>query len=127
MKWTQENYGTEVAIFDTQHQEIFNRVNALNNAVSEGVRQEIGSCLDRLIEFVVVHFQSEERLMEEKGYAGLDEHRQVHAELIATCAELQEQFHANEAEIEASTMGYIKDWLDHHIPVVDRQYGPVLK
>jgi hemerythrin len=127
MKWTPENYGTEVAIFDKQHQEIFNRVNDLNEAVLEGVRQEIGSCLDRLIEFVIVHFQSEEHLMEEKGFPGLDEHRQVHADLVSTCADLQEKFHANEVEIETTTMTFIKEWLEHHIPVVDRQYGPVLK
>ncbi len=127
MKWTPENYATEVAIFDKQHQEIFTRVNALNDAVSEGERQNIGNCLDRLIEFVIVHFQSEEHLMQEKGYAGLDEHRQVHANLVNTCADLQEKFHANEVEIETSTMAFIKDWLDHHIPVIDRQYGPVLK
>jgi hemerythrin len=127
MKWTHENFGTEVAIFDKEHEEIFDRVDALNDAVLDGVRQDIGSCLDRLIEFVVVHFQSEERLMEEKGFPGLDEHRQVHADLVSTCADLQERFHANELEIETSTMAFIKDWLEHHIPVIDRQYGEVLK
>jgi hemerythrin len=126
MKWTKEDYGTSVAIFDEQHQELFNRVNALNTAVSAGERPEIGNRLDSLIEFVVKHFQDEERQMEEKGYTDLAKHQQEHASLVSTCAELQGKFHANEAEIGADTMSFIKDWLDNHIPVIDRKYGPVL-
>jgi hemerythrin len=126
MKWTQEDYGTSVEFFDEQHQELFNRVNALNSAVSQGERPEIGSCLDSLIEYVVKHFQDEERRMEEKGYVDLAQHKEVHADLVNTCADLQEKFHANEAEVGADTMAFIKDWLDNHIPIIDRKYGPVL-
>jgi hemerythrin len=126
MKWTAEQYGTTVAICDDQHKELFNRVNALNTAVSTGERPEIGSRLDSLIEYVVEHFNSEERLMEEKGYEDLAIHRKVHAELVNTCTDLQKKFRANEADVDSSVMNFIKDWLDNHIPVVDRQYGPAL-
>jgi hemerythrin len=126
MKWTQESYGTNVDICDKQHQELFDRVNALNDAVSGGKRAEIGDRLDSLIDYVVEHFKTEERLMEEKGYDGLDKHRQEHENLVSTCADLQGKFHANEAEIEEGTLAFIKNWLDHHIPVIDRSYGPTL-
>lgn len=126
MKWTQEDYGTTVNICDEQHQELFDRVNALNDALKGGNRSEIGSTLDQLIDYVVMHFQTEERLMEENNYAGLDEHREEHENLISTCTDLQGKFHANEADIEESTMAFIKNWLDHHIPVIDRSYGPAL-
>jgi len=126
MQWTRENYGTNVEICDKQHQELFDRVNALNEAVIEGVRPDIGNRLDYLIDYVVEHFQSEEQLMEERGYPGLDAHRQEHENLVKTCADLQGRFHANEVEIEEGTMAFIKNWLDHHIPVIDRSYGPAL-
>jgi hemerythrin len=126
MKWTKEAYGTTVAFCDEQHQELFNRVNALNTAVSGGERPAIGNCLDNLIEYVVKHFQDEEALMEKKGYADLASHRVVHADLVNTCVELQTKFHANEAEVGVDTLTFIKDWLDNHIPIIDRKYGPVL-
>jgi hemerythrin len=126
MVWTEEGYGTTVAACDAQHQELFNRVNALNTAVSDGGRPEIGNRLDSLIEYVVEHFTDEERLMKENGYEDLANHQKVHADLVNTCADLQKKFHANEAEIDSSVMKFIKDWLDNHIPVVDRQYGPAL-
>jgi hemerythrin len=126
MKWTEKDYGTTVAACDAQHQELFNRVNALNDAVSGEERSAIGSALDSLVEYVIEHFQSEEAMMEKKGYADLEAHRKVHAELVDTCADLQGKFHANEAEVGSDTMAFIKDWLDNHIPIVDRQYGPAL-
>lgn len=126
MKWTKEEYGTTVAFCDEQHQELFNRVNALITAVSGGERPVIGICLDNLIEYVVKHFKDEEALMEKKGYADLASHRLVHADLVNTCADLQSKFHANEAEIGVDTLTFIKDWLNNHIPVIDRKYGPVL-
>ena len=126
MNWTQEAYGTNVAVCDQQHQELFNRVNALNAAVSGGNRPEIGTSLDKLIDYVVEHFQDEERLMEEKGYEDLANHQKEHEKLIATCTDIQSKFHANEADIETGTLSFIKDWLDNHIPVIDRKYGPTL-
>jgi hemerythrin len=126
MKWTQQDYGTNVDVCDKQHQELFNRVNALNDAVGGGNRSEVGNRLDNLIAFVVEHFQTEEQLMEQRGFAGLEQHREEHNNLVTTCVDLQGKFHANEAEIEAETMSFIKNWLDHHIPVIDRSYGPAL-
>jgi hemerythrin len=126
MKWTQEDYGTNVDVCDIQHQELFNRVNALNDAVGEGNRSNVGDCLDKLIDYVVEHFQTEERLMEQRGYSGLEDHRREHDNLVTTCIDLQGKFHANEADIEEGTMSFIKNWLDHHIPVIDRSYGPAL-
>jgi hemerythrin len=126
MKWTQEDYGTNVDVCDKQHQELFNRVNALNDAVGVGNRSDVGDCLDKLIDFVVEHFQTEERLMEQRGYTGLEEHRREHDNLVNTCIDLQGKFHAKEADIEEGTMSFIKNWLDHHIPVIDRSYGPAL-
>jgi hemerythrin len=126
MKWTQEQYGTNVDVCDAQHQELFGRVNALNEAVGSGDREKIGDCLDYLIDYVVEHFQTEERLMEQRGYSGLEQHRQEHENLISTCTDLQGRFHANEADIEEGTMAFIKNWLDHHIPQIDKSYGPAL-
>ncbi|MEJ2694324.1 MAG: bacteriohemerythrin [Candidatus Thiodiazotropha sp.] len=126
MKWTQEEYGTNVDICDNQHKELFDRVNALNEAVGNGNRDDIGNRLDYLIDYVVEHFQTEERLMEQRGYPGLEQHRQEHENLVSTCADLQGRFHSDEADIEEGTMAFIKNWLDHHIPQIDKSYGPAL-
>ncbi|MBV2122958.1 MAG: bacteriohemerythrin [Candidatus Thiodiazotropha sp. (ex Ctena orbiculata)] len=98
----------------------------MTDAVSTGARPEIGTTLDNLIDYVVVHFETEERLMEERGYKGLDAHKEEHKQLVQTCADLQKKFHAGEAEIEDGTIVFIKNWLDHHIPVIDKSYSSAL-
>jgi hemerythrin len=126
MQWVEDKYSTNVDLCDDQHKELFDRVNALNDAVTNKDRGNIGNRLDNLVDFVVKHFETEERLMEERGYNGLNQHRQEHDMLVKTCTDIQDKFHAGEMEIEEGTMIYIKNWLDHHIPVIDKSYGPAL-
>lgn len=126
MQWVEDKYGTSVDVCDDQHKELFDRVNALNDAVITNDRIDIGNRLDNLVDFVVKHFETEERLMEERGYSGLEHHRQEHDFLVQTCTDIQDRFHAGEMEIEEGTMIYIKNWLDHHIPIIDKPYGPAL-
>ncbi|MEW7971998.1 MAG: bacteriohemerythrin [Candidatus Thiodiazotropha endolucinida] len=126
MQWVEEKHGTSVDLCDSQHKELFDRVNALHDAVTSRDQIDIGNRLDNLIDFVVRHFETEERLMEERGYSGLDHHRQEHDLLIKICTNIQDKFHAGEMEIEEGTLTYIKEWLDHHIPIIDKPYGPAL-
>jgi hemerythrin len=126
MQWVEEKYGTSVDACDKQHKELFNRVNALNDAVTSKDRVDIGNRLDSLVDYVVRHFEAEERLMQERGYNGFEHHRQEHDLLVRTCTDIQDRFHAGEMDIENGTMIYLKNWLDHHIPVIDKPYGPAL-
>ncbi|MES9993543.1 MAG: bacteriohemerythrin [Candidatus Thiodiazotropha sp.] len=126
MEWADERYGTNVDLCDTQHKELFDLVNALNDAVLSRDRSMIGKRLDGLVDFVVKHFETEERLMQERGYSGLEHHKQEHDLLVRTCTDIQDKFHTGEMDIEDATMKYIKNWLDHHIPVIDKLYGPAL-
>lgn len=124
--WTKEAYGTDVAVCDDQHIKLFDLLNALHDSVPGGDNATIGKNLDALIAYVVEHFQSEEKLMQEKGYDGYEAHKALHDKLIDTCADLQKKFHAGEAEINAETTAFVKDWLDNHIPKIDRAYAPAL-
>lgn len=124
--WTQEAFGTNVAIADEQHQKLFNMLNDLHETAASGDRGAIGKQLDGLIDFVVMHFQTEEKLMQEKGYADFAAHKVEHDKLVATCADLQKKFHAGSADITQETTSFVKDWLCNHIPNVDKHYGPCL-
>ncbi len=122
--WTEEQYGTKVSIADEQHQHLFDLLNQVDDAVKAGDRGATGSALDALIDFVVKHFQTEEELMQHHGYSGYEAHKAEHDKLVQTCADLQKKFHAGEAEVTPETTQFVKDWLDLHIPKVDRDYGP---
>ena len=67
--WTAEQYGTKVDICDSQHKTLFGLLNDLHELANGNDRKAIGSKLDALISFVVEHFKTEEKLMQEKGYS----------------------------------------------------------
>ncbi len=124
--WTKEQYGTDVDVCDDQHKRLFDLLNSLHASVPGGDKASIGKALDALIAYVVEHFEDEEKLMRAKDYAAYDAHKAIHDKLIATCADLQKKFHAGEAEINEDTTAFVKDWLDNHIPKLDRAYAPTL-
>lgn len=126
MTWTKEDFGTDVPVCDEQHQTIFAMVNKLYDTAAGGDRSAIGEQLDALIDYVVMHFQTEEKLMQEKGYPEYAAHKAEHDKLVATCADLQKKFHAGTVDVNQDTARFVRDWLVNHIPKVDRPYGPCL-
>jgi hemerythrin len=124
--WTEAAYGTNVPVCDNEHKTLFDLLNSLHELAAGDDRGAVGNKLDELINFVVKHFATEERLMQQKGYAGFAAHKAEHDNLVGTCAGLQKQFHAGEAEITQETTAFVKAWLDKHIPGFDKPYGPAL-
>lgn len=124
--WTKEQFGTNVSKHDQEHQTIFGMLNALHTAVAAGDRKTVGAQLDALIAFVAEHFASEEDNMTRHGFASVSAHKAAHDELVARCVDLQEKFHAGQAEITPQVTAFVRDWLLNHVPNVDRQYGPFL-
>lgn len=126
ISWTAEQFGTSVPVCDDQHQKLFDLLNELHELAAAGDRAAVGGKLDGLIDYVVMHFQTEERMMQEKNYPNFAAHKAEHDKLIATCADLQKKFHTGEAEVTQDTTAFVKDWLCDHIPKVDKAYGPYL-
>lgn len=124
--WTKEAFGTGVTEPDHQHQILFDMLNSLNDTVASGNRGKTGEQLDALIDFVVKHFATEEKLMQQHSYPDYTAHKGEHDKLVQTCADLQKKFHAGAAEITAETTAFVADWLKGHIPNVDKRYGPFL-
>lgn len=124
--WTKDQFGTNVNVTDEQHQLLFNMLNDLHDLAAGSDRAAIGNKLDALINFVVEHFATEERLMKHQGYPDFDAHKAEHTKLLETCGGVQKKFHAGELEITQETTTFVKDWLVSHIPNVDMHYGPYL-
>jgi hemerythrin len=125
--WTAEQFGTDVDFADQEHQTLFAKLNKLYELATNGAdRSDVGSQLDDFVSYVVEHFSHEEREMDAKGYDGLVSHKAEHDALIKTGTDLQEKFHAGEAEITDEFGQMVKSWLENHIPKIDRQYTSVL-
>lgn len=111
-------------MIDSQHQELIEKINDLLKSceVSSGQVTAVKT-LDYLADYTDFHFSAEEKLQEEIGYPGIEEHKKQHEELRKVVAELHEMLVEEEGPSTAFVERVQKnviDWLYNHIKVCDR-------
>lgn len=110
------------ADIDRQHQEIIRRLGDLVEALQAGRREEIGKLFEFLGDYVVDHFEAEERVMERTGYPGRNVHAAAHQRFVREYAELRRLYEAAgpSVAIAVRTSTWIEDWLKSHTDGADR-------
>jgi hemerythrin len=125
LTWTND-LNTGVAKIDSQHQELFRRIDALLEASKKGQgRAEIAATMAFLEAYVVTHFQDEEQLMRESGYPGYAAHRELHVAFMADLADLKAQFGRDGATsvLVIRVQQRVVAWLRTHIAGPDQAVG----
>lgn len=84
------------AMIDSEHRQLFQAVNQLLDACSQGKgRSQLEPTLDFLVSYVNQHFGDEEKLQTQTSYPGYPGHKQFHEgykkELAAVVREIKEQ------------------------------------
>ena len=112
---------------DDDHRKLENIFNLLNHAVMEGESPEyLAALLDELINCAAWHFSHEERLMLKHRYAGIEEHKAEHQELIVSAKKLkQEILQADKATVNQQ-IEFLERWLTEHIFATDMRLGSYL-
>lgn len=124
LQWTQA-LAVGVAELDRQHQELFRRAERLIAALRAGDRGEVLPLLAYLEEYVVHHFEAEERLMRELDYPGLDAHAAAHRAFRVEYGALRDDLRrAGPTALVALTVhNWLSDWLRAHIGGMDQELG----
>jgi hemerythrin len=110
---------------DAQHQELFRRAERLIAALRAGDRGEVLPLLAYLDEYVVHHFQAEERLMSEVGYPGREAHAAAHRAFREDFAAFVKDFRRSgpTALVALTIHNWLSDWLRLHLCGVDQELG----
>jgi hemerythrin-like metal-binding protein len=117
-----------VRAMDDQHGILMDAINELRQALIRGAgREKISELLDQLIEFTRMHFWSEEQLMEQTGYAGLEEHRMEHHRLLADILQGAHRLQYGEGVQLRPLLCGLHDGFLEHIESIDQSYGPWLR
>ncbi len=107
---------------DAQHKEWIDRINKLTKAceVTAGKMEAI-KMVDYMADYAEFHFAAEEKLQEEFGYPGIEEHKAKHEQFRQAVKELHEML-----EEEGPTDAYVNainknvvDWVFDHIKGFD--------
>ena len=129
MRWT-DDLATGVDEIDSQHKELFNRVNALLSAMSEGRGKEHLHTVVRFLEdYVVTHFSTEEGYMARHSYPGMTAHKAEHADFVRDFGNLKRDFETQGASsaLAIQVQRRVCDWLVHHIGQSDKAFGAHLR
>ena len=109
---------------DEEHRELVRLVNTLNDLRKNKAPQEaVAQAFDNLISHTLHHFATEERLMEQHGYRGIDGHKLAHKRLVDEVIFFKTRAHQG---IELLTLQAVKDWLFRHIEHEDKAMGAYL-
>lgn len=109
---------------DAQHEEIFNRIDALKTACFESSYVPVGE-FAALLDYFAVHFATEERIAEE---AGLDfaEHTRVHADTLRLLHKALAEVVSSGRDV-YSFLRYAEYWFERHISEDDRVFIATLQ
>jgi hemerythrin len=113
---------------DEQHQELFRRAERLIAALRAGDKREVLPLLAYLDEYVVHHFEGEERVMRELGYPGLEAHAAAHASFRKDFREMVRDFRRTgpTALVALTIHNWLSDWLRQHLGGLDLELGRFL-
>ena len=112
---------------DEDHRKLVSIFNLLNHAVMEGESPEyLAALLDELINCTVWHFSHEERLMLKHRYAGIEEHKAEHRELIMSASDLKQAILQADKSAVNQQVESLEHWLTEHIFAADMRLGSYL-
>lgn len=124
--WDQ-SYSTGIEEFDSQHKILFHLINKINRGIVQNKGDEVAEeVLVSLVQYTKTHFANEERLFHARGYPETGDHVERHKKLIAQVSDFYENYKRGQTQIDQNLLSFLKDWLDNHIKVVDKKYGPFL-
>ncbi len=122
-----DNLAVGNATIDNQHQKLVGMVNDLHDAmIKRQGRQMLASLLVKLANYAGTHFACEEKLMQQAGYQGYEQHKAIHEQFNTRVAALKARFEGGESSVTIDAMNFLRDWLQNHILQTDKKYAPSL-
>ena len=114
-----------VAAMDEQHRQLVRMVNELNQSIyaADSDAAPIAAQFEALIDYTVMHFQTEHRLMVAHAYPDMAAHDYEHGQLTS---ELRMIVQKKNSEGDLLVLQRVKDWLLNHILSSDRALGRFL-
>lgn len=123
LKWL-DSYSVGIKEMDAQHKNLADLINQLTEAMKADVQTAVlEQLISSLINAMVVHFAAEERIMQEYGYPGYQDHRRMHGDMVSKIKTLNAQHKTLVDALSPELMSFIRTWLISHIQREDQAYG----
>ena len=122
-----ERYSVNIAVLDRQHEALIQTVNELKDALTCGHGAVVvDKILKELFEYASTHFATEEKLMTEHAFPGLETHRAEHQRFAQTIEKFQEDYKVGKTGVPVEIMLFMQCWLQDHLLKTDKAYSAYL-
>lgn len=125
-----EHYKIGVPLIDQQHEELFKRVAAFIQVVQKKGNWEeklakVKETMDFMQQYVIFHFDDEEKYMEEINYPHLEEHKNIHVQFKQGVFDYVERVNKEDfsEELVQEFGAKLMTWLIMHVAAKDQQIG----
>jgi hemerythrin len=126
--WTKELYGTGDGTVDGQHQELFNRINAVFLSMEKkDSKDQIVKAFQDLGAFAMEHFSCEEGIMDKKKCSAACVNKSAHGQFLKEFTKVASRVAAecHQATFAAEVENMLIKWLRSHIMTIDSQLRAV--
>lgn len=133
MIWKEE-YAIGVPKIDVQHEELFARVTAFVNTVcaEKDWAEKVAGVNDTLAfmkDYVITHFRDEEEYQTEIGYPNLQEHKEIHRDMVDYIEGIAAEYEKNGYReiVMQQFVGKLVTWIVNHVVAEDQRIGDFAK
>ncbi|MDY0108243.1 MAG: bacteriohemerythrin [Giesbergeria sp.] len=118
----QNGYALGLVEIDEQHKMLFDIMNRIwESIVRNDDATAIGSTLEDLERYTILHFTEEETFMRSIRYPNFDAHVALHRHFVQRIADEKAKAQRGE-RISLELLHFLRDWLVNHILVEDKRY-----
>ncbi len=123
-----DSYCVGIDKIDKQHQKLVSLVNDFYEAMSAGKANSVlGEIFEELINYTIIHFDTEEELMTRFGYSAIFTHQKEHNDLKQKVMEYKAKFENGSTLMVIDLSKFLKEWLANHILKTDMAYSEFFK
>jgi hemerythrin-like metal-binding protein len=122
-EWTAD-LELKIPQIDDQHKELVKLINSLYESIQEGHASEtVDITLNRLLQYVEVHFETEELAMQKRYYPDYKNHLSLHEEFRTKVLDLKKEQLQGKEIATFELLNFLADWLRNHIAHQDALFG----
>ncbi|MFC2330734.1 MAG: bacteriohemerythrin [Treponema sp.] len=119
-------YDVGIEAVDKQHRHLVDLMNDLYDAClgeKWELDQKFKDVMKELVDYVMVHFKDEEKIMEAIKYPNLKEHKQTHEGFIKEMLSSVSAYTNGKQLVPNSFVRFLRDWLFNHILIDDKEWA----
>ena len=121
IEW-EKRYSVNVRKIDKQHKQIISILNNILNLDSQKKPQKLEGIINDLINYIKLHFSTEEEYLTKHKYPDLQSHKSEHGKFIEKVCEYQKDYLIYKSLSTATLFNFVWDWFAHHILVTDKKF-----